>query len=225
MEMIFDRQRNIFNPQEQKLKIVVVGCGSVGSFVILTLAKLGFKNITAIDFDKVEAVNIPNQFYRLSDISKLKVEALKEIVMDFTGIEIKTINKKIDEQNKFLDNVEIDLNTIVIFALDTIETRTLIFNELKGIPAMRIIDVRVGGQGSNIHFLDLDNEEDKRNYERLLDIPTNDDTCGNKFVIYNLLYVASEVCNMVKRIDKAEKIPKLIIREMSGYRILTDFYN
>jgi molybdopterin/thiamine biosynthesis adenylyltransferase len=224
-EMIFDRQHQIFNPKEQKTRIIVVGCGSVGSLTILTLAKLGFKQIVAIDYDVVEPVNIPNQFYRFSDISKLKVEAIKDIVKDFTGTEIAIINRKIDEENKFIDIVGIDLNTIVVFALDNIESRALIYNELKDIPSMKIIDVRVGGQGSNIYFIDLENKSDKKKYETLLEQPTNDDACGNKFVIYNLLYVASETCNIIKRLDKGEKIPSMLMREMSGYRILTDFYN
>ena len=57
-QMVFDRQYQIFNPKEQKLNIIVVGCGSIGSFVTLNLAKLGFEKITVLDFDKVEKENI-----------------------------------------------------------------------------------------------------------------------------------------------------------------------
>lgn len=41
-----------------RLKIGIVGAGSVGSIVAETLARIGIKQITLIDFDKVEYVNL-----------------------------------------------------------------------------------------------------------------------------------------------------------------------
>lgn len=222
VEMIFDRQYNIFNPEEQTLKLVVVGCGSTGSFILLTLAKLGFKNITAIDFDVVSTTNIPHQLYRISDISKPKVEAIKEIIKDFSGLEITAINKKVDEENKFVDMAGIDLNTLVIMCLDNIPTRELIYNEVKDMP-IKILDTRVGEQGSSIHLINLESEKDKKKYEKLLKMPMSEEVCGNKFIIYNLLYVASETCNIVKRLDKGEKVPTILRRNMTNYTILNDF--
>ena len=32
--------------------------------------------------------NIPNQFFRVGDVGKFKVDALKEIIKDFTGVDI-----------------------------------------------------------------------------------------------------------------------------------------
>lgn len=219
LEMIFDRQYNIFNPKEQKTNLIVVGCGSIGSFVILNLAKLGFKNITAIDFDEVSIENIPNQFYRFEDIGKKKVEQIKKIVKDFSGTEIKTIDRKIDDENKFLDMVSIDLNTIIIFCLDNVQTRKRIYNEVKEMP-IKICDVRVGGEGYNIYVLDMDNETDKANYEKVLEMPTSEEPCGSKSVIYNILAVASETCNLIKRIDKGESHMKIVKRIMTSYRFL-----
>lgn len=223
-EMIFDRQYNIFNPKEQRTSIVVVGCGSTGSFIILNLAKLGFNNITAIDFDVVGIENIPNQFYRFSDIGKKKIQAIKEMVKDFSGLDIKIIDTKITAENKFMNVVPIDLNTIVVFCLDNLEARELIYNELKEsqLP-LKIVDTRVGGEASEIHFIDLESDEDKKDYEVLLKAELEDEPCGSKFVIYNILYVASETCNLIKRYDKGEKFPRIIMRNMKGYNILSDF--
>ena len=218
-EMIFDRQYNIFNPKEQKINIVVVGCGSTGSFTILTLAKLGFKNITAIDFDKVENLNIPHQFYRFSDIGEFKSKAIKEIVKDFTGLEIKTINKKIDEENRFLSNVNVDLNSIVIFCLDTIEARKFIYKEIKDMP-IKLLDLRMGSDGYQIYVIDLESESEKKEYEKLLNQEETPTTCGSKGTIYNILSIASETCNILKRMDKGEKYSKKLMREMASLKIL-----
>ena len=83
--MDFQSQAQIYNPENQKTKIVVIGAGSTGSFLSLTLAKMGLTNIKVIDYDKVEEKNIPNQFFRTQDIGKYKIDALKEIINDFTG--------------------------------------------------------------------------------------------------------------------------------------------
>jgi tRNA A37 threonylcarbamoyladenosine dehydratase len=218
-EMIFDSQYNVYNPKEQKLKMVVIGCGSTGSFTILTLAKLGFKNIIGIDDDKVENTNLPHQFYRFSDVGKFKITSLKEIVKDFTGLEITAINKRIDNDNTLMDNANIDLDTIVIFCLDTIEARKNIYNQIKDMP-IKIIDTRMGIDGYQIYVIDLQSESEKKEYEKLLSQEETPTTCGSKGTIYNILSIASETCNILKRMDKGEKYPKKIMREMASLKIL-----
>lgn len=216
MEKInFSRQEQIFNPNEQKTNIIVVGCGSTGSFITLNLAKLGFNSISVIDFDKVEGHNIPNQFYRIKDIDKLKVDALKEIVKEFTDIEINTINQKIDENYNF----DVDLNTLFIFCLDNIETRKTIYEKIKDFP-IKLIDTRLGGEGYQIYSVDLENEEEKKVYEENLKGETADAPCGQKSVIYTILSIASETAQIVKQIDKGEQNFKTIKREMKNLKIL-----
>lgn len=216
--MEYTRQLKIFNPEEQKSKIVIVGIGSTGSFITLNLAKLGFKDIFVIDFDKVEAHNIPNQFYREKDIGNFKTLALQEIVKDFTGTEIKIINERVTNQFNF--NIFIDLDTIVIFCLDNIPTRKLLFNKLKNIP-IKLIDTRMGGEGYQIYTIDLDNDEDIKKYEERLKMPIKEATCGEKSVIYTILSIASETCQIVKNIDKGEEYPKLLKRELKTYRFIS----
>ena len=70
--------------------IKVFGVGSVGSYVTQNLAKSGFKNIEVYDMDKVEEENIAAQAFDFKHIGKAKTEAIKEIVKDSAGVEIKT---------------------------------------------------------------------------------------------------------------------------------------
>lgn len=51
-------------------------------------------NITVVDFDTVEDHNLQSQFYREQDIGKFKVDALQEIVLEQSGVEINIINDK-----------------------------------------------------------------------------------------------------------------------------------
>lgn len=213
----FINQTGIFNPENQKLNIHIIGVGCTGSFIALNLAKLGFEKIKVTDFDKVEEHNIPNQFYRLEDVGKFKVIALKEIIKDFADVEIETENIKIDEDYEF----DFDMNSLIIICVDNMESRKLIYEKLKDIP-IKLIDTRMGGEGYQIYTINLLNEEEKVIYEKILIERTKDTICGEKSVIYTILSIASETCNIVKKIDKEEQYPKILKREMKTYHILND---
>jgi len=213
--MNFENQKGIFDPNEQETNIIIIGAGSTGSFITLNLAKMGIENIKVIDFDKVEEHNIPNQFYRLQDKDRLKVEALKEIVKDFTGVEIETENIKVDENYTF----DVGLNTIIIFCVDNMEARKLIYEKIKELPII-LIDTRMGGLGFQIYSIDLSNERQKKKYENNLITTTAETPCGEKSIIFTILNIASETCNIIKKIEKKEKYPTNLKREMNSYIIL-----
>ena len=215
----FSRQTSIFNPENQRKEIILIGAGSTGSFISLTLAKMGFNKIKVIDFDKVEEHNIPNQFYRLEDKDSLKVNALKEIVKDFSGNEIEVLNEEVKEDFNFEEHI--NLETMVIFCLDNMESRKLIYEKIKDFP-IHLIDTRMGGEGYQIYTIDLTNDEEKAEYEKRLEATTSNAPCGEKAIIYTILSIASETCNIIKKLDKAESYPKTIKREMGAYTILSN---
>ena len=47
----YHRQLGIIDPDRLDIPIIVIGAGSVGSFVIMSLAKMGCSDITICDFD------------------------------------------------------------------------------------------------------------------------------------------------------------------------------
>ena len=57
-------------------KISIIGCGAIGSFVGISLAKMGLTQFRLVDFDKVELHNLPNQFFNMNDIGNYKSTAL-----------------------------------------------------------------------------------------------------------------------------------------------------
>ena len=215
--MNFVRQKTIFNPEEQKLKIVIIGAGSTGSYISLTLAKLGFDNIKVIDFDKIEEQNIPNQFYALKDVGVLKTKALKKMINDFTGTQIETENIKITESYEF----DLELNSLIILCVDNMTARKLVYEKIKEFP-IKLIDTRMGGEGYQIYTINLENEEEKKEYETRLKAKTTEAPCGEKATIYTILSIASECCNIVKKLDKGESYPKALKRELKNYRILSN---
>lgn len=216
----YERQEKIFNPVKQKSNILVFGAGSTGSFITLNLAKLGFNNITVFDFDVVEKQNIPNQFYRVEDIGEFKVVALQDIVQSFTGINIAFYETKItkDNVNEIMEE-NVDLNTVVVLCFDNMEARKLVFEAVKRIP-IKLVDTRMGADSYAVYAFDLSKKEDVEGCAKRLEEQTADTLCGEKSVIYTVLSIASETCQIVKGIDKGEEYFKVIKRSMPSLKVL-----
>lgn len=205
------RQNDIADPEKLQDKITVIGVGSVGSFTVLTLAKLGCKNIEVYDFDKVEEHNLPNQFYRNSDLGKPKVQALQAIVRDFEGLEIDAHNEKFEEQD--------DLSGYVIFAVDSMDERLKIWEKVKLNPAIkRLIDARMGGEVLRILTINPTDLDDINFYEKLLYPSTKavQLPCTARAIIYNILAIASLISNNIKKVMLGEDVPKEIAFDLKS---------
>jgi len=205
------RQNRIWNPDNQRHKLMIIGAGSTGSFLALTLAKMGWKDIKVIDYDTIDETNISNQMWKISDIGKAKTEALQDTIKEYSGTTIKTENIKIDE-NYFWD---IDNRTIVIFALDSLKARLMCYEALKDYP-IRIIDGRFGAQGWEIWNINLAEDIDKEHYEKSLKAEPQDTECGLKGIMYSIMSMIGDMGNIIKRIDTAETTPKVIKRNVGG---------
>jgi hypothetical protein len=94
--MDLSKSMDYFNPNDDKSRVHILGCGSVGSTVAENLARCGVANMTLWDFDCVERHNIVNQMFRQQDIGKPKVEALRDILLE--------INPEIEEGLKLKPN-------------------------------------------------------------------------------------------------------------------------
>jgi len=212
------RQKDLFDPIKQRFKIIVLGTGAIGSFVTLNLAKLGFNDILVYDYDKVESYNIPNQFFKISDIGKFKVDALKETVKEFADVDIETEKKKVTKNTEF----PVGLNNLFILAFDTLRERKKIFNKLKEIRNCYVMDIRVGGEEYNIQTINLFKDEEIKEWEKSFNIIPVELSCSAKSICYTNLSVTSEVCNIVKKLNNNEKYPTRLIRHMRSYRIINN---
>lgn len=64
-----------------RLKIGIVGLGSVGSIVAEILARTGISNFVLIDFDSVEEKNLDRTNVLKEDIGRSKVAAIKDLIL------------------------------------------------------------------------------------------------------------------------------------------------
>ena len=205
MRTNYIRQLTIFNPNDYKnLEISIVGCGSVGSFTTLALAKMGMKNFSLWDFDKVKNHNLPNQFFMEKHINSDKTKALINLVHSFTS------DVKLKNKGK-LTKDSIIISDVVILTTDTMASRKLAYEKSKLI-SRYLIDARMGGQVMVIYTVDLKNPEQVKDYEKTLhsDKEAEDIKCTERSIIYNVLGIGSMICNQLKKQLNKETYPFML---------------
>jgi len=66
-------------------RIVVMGCGALGSGIAITLCRMGFRFIDLVDNGRVEDQNLGTQQYDMRDVGAMKVHALWQKLYDIVG--------------------------------------------------------------------------------------------------------------------------------------------
>ena len=129
----FERLKLLINNDNfnkiQNTKVLVIGLGGVGSYVVESLIRSGIKDIVIVDFDKIDITNLNRQLMtNLDNIGKLKVDEIEKRILSINkNVHIKKISEFIDESNylKIFDE-KIDY---LIDAQDCTSTKKLLIKE------------------------------------------------------------------------------------------------
>lgn len=94
----------IYRGAEQVAKLVnqqltICGVGALGSQLADNLARQGFRQLRAIDRDRVEEHNVGTQLYGESEVGAWKVEALRQRLFRATGVEIEALRKELSDRS------------------------------------------------------------------------------------------------------------------------------
>lgn len=179
-------QIKLFDPAKAR-PVVLVGAGSIGSFIALFLAKAGVTDITVYDADTVASHNVPMSLYREMDIGRYKVEALKEIVYALSGVEIKVQPEKYHDQSL--------KRCSVIASVDDMDNgRVPIWKNVRGKPNIDImIDTRVLEGYGEVYSILPYSSDDAQNYDKTLfqndEVPPR--VCGTHGVAFISTALAS----------------------------------
>lgn len=96
-----------------RLKIGIIGLGSVGSFIAELLSREGFENISLIDFDIIKNHNLDRTLYATKeDIGKYKVSVIKEMIQKSStakSININCVLYSIAEKEGYLAALDCDV--------------------------------------------------------------------------------------------------------------------
>lgn len=197
--MDLTRQLDLVKDEALEVPIVVVGCGGIGSFAALALAKMGCRHLILYDDDQVEEHNVPNQLYRLEDIGRDKVAALAEILRAFAGLSPEVRRERVDGQR---------LTGIVVAGVDSMRARKAIWQKSIRYRASvaLYLDARMGAEVSRLYTIRPADPDDVRFYEKTLyeDAEALDPPCTAAAIIYSSFSVAALIGNQVKKFVMGE---------------------
>ena len=202
---MFSRQRDLVKC-DMTTPIMVVGAGGIGSFTVLTLAKMGFTDIRVYDFDKIEEHNLPNQFYQIKDIGQYKVEALQNMVKSFTGTEIGISG----ERWQALDLVAFRPK-VLISAVDNMDTRKEMFDACED--DCVFIDGRMGADQAEVYTIQTKEESVMYRAHLWKESETATLPCTSKATMYNVLTIASIIANQIRLALAGEAVRPGIIMD------------
>jgi molybdopterin-synthase adenylyltransferase len=134
-----------------RFRVGVLGVGGVGSYVVRTLASMGFGEIAILDDDSVEESNISRQiFYDYRDIGKSKVDVVAEKVSHISPTtQVHCFKNRVNS----IEDIECiaSVSDLIICAIDTPKPR--IFDIVARIPFRYNIPAVYGGSVSdNVSF-------------------------------------------------------------------------
>ena len=107
-------------------RILIVGVGGVGGYVLETLARSGIENITIIDNDIIDITNLNRQIISLNNnVGSNKVDVAKERILKINSkANIKPIQAFLNKDNiSILGELKFDY---IVDCCDTIETKILL---------------------------------------------------------------------------------------------------
>lgn len=212
--MEFLRQLDLVRPEALETPVHLIGCGGIGSFAALALAKLGCPHLHLYDDDRVEEHNVPNQLFRVADVGRPKAEALAEILESFAGTRPRTHLRRIEGER---------LQGIVVSGVDSMAARKTLWQKTvrhrAGIPVF--LDGRLGAEVCRLYTIRPADPDDIRCYEQSLydDSQAVPLSCTAGAIIYTGFAMASLVADQVKKFATGELVAREILFDLKTFTL------
>lgn len=208
------RQLDLIPVDKLEQNITIIGAGAIGSWVALSLAKMGFGAIEVYDDDVVSVENLASQFYPHTGINEKKVVVLDKMIEDFTGFSINTKTERFT--NQFTKG-------IIIAAVDCMTARKQIWEAAKSNKCTAYIDPRMGAETMHLYIMDATNVKDIESYEKTL--YSNEDAeherCTAKTTMYCANVLAGLVVAGVKNVVCKEKYTRILTFDLRNHGYLS----
>ena len=134
----------------KKRKILVIGAGGIGSFLIPVLDRVGLYNITVADPDVVETKNLPYQNFKIVSVGQNKATNMAD---NYSG----SVNKAI--QFPILTEKQMQGYDLVICCVDNLSVRRTLYNT-----SIKWLDLRAQGRNAAL----VSHNADPKMYDMLL---------------------------------------------------------
>lgn len=104
----------------QRQRIILAGCGGIGSWTVLQLARMHPAALFMYDDDIVEQANMSGQLYCQEDVGKAKVDAMADMIRSYT-----TMHNIYAIQDKF--KADSEAGDVMICGFDNMSARRTFF--------------------------------------------------------------------------------------------------
>jgi hypothetical protein len=205
---------------DQQTNILLVGCGGIGSWVALSLSRIGH-TITIFDGDDVDVTNVEGgQLFKYTDIGKNKAECVTDICRELGCVNAIYPVSGMYERSRGTENV-------VITGLDNMASRREVFMEWKqevdykksiggNVDDWLLIDGRLLGELCEIICVQGNNEEQMRKYEEeflFSDGEVEAEDCTTKSTTFSAMTIAglitATLCNWLTNKKLGENLREI----------------
>jgi len=206
--MRYLRQQDLCPPEAlQSLSVTMIGCGAVGSFTALALAKMGVGALTLYDPDTVEEHNLPVQFFANMDLGKPKVTALATQLASMTEARVRAIPEAYEGQA---------LDGVVISALDSMTAPRRTWRGLSGrrdIPLY--IDARKGAMVGQVLTVRPGGPIEELAYRRTLHSQSEalEEPCTARAVVFTVLGLSAIIAGLIRTHIVGETVPREVLQD------------
>lgn len=196
---------------------VLIGAGGIGSPIAFTLAKMGVTRLAVWDNDTIESHNLPNQFYKLSQLGKGKAESLSLNVAEYAQIRVTPIARRYDGST---------LNGIVVSAVDSIESRQQIWEGVnKSRPVSFYVETRMAGELFQVYPVPMASKERIDWYTEKLYKKTKvyRAACTAAAIFYTVEACAGIVGEVVKTfLTDPSNLPKCVTVDLKRWKMMIE---
>jgi molybdopterin/thiamine biosynthesis adenylyltransferase len=202
------RHIGIFNAG--RYSATLIGVGGIGAITALTLAKMGIGELILYDGDKVEEVNIPVQFHKLSDVGKPKAITVHRLIDEFAD------DLTLDHRYiRFNRGTILEPTHLMISAVDSIEARKDIWKAVWARKPIWYLDTRMSAEYFQMFVVNMNNTDwYEDTLERQDDSHIPDDPCTSKATIYTGCMAAGHIGAVVRRIVTERQKPGILTHDI-----------
>lgn len=130
MNAIFQRAELLLGSETMELmaqqRVIIFGVGGVGSWCAEALVRTGIRQLTIVDFDRVDITNVNRQLMATTQtVGQVKVEALKERLLSINpDAEIVALQQVFTEETAA--DFHLDSYDYIIDAIDSLKDKALL---------------------------------------------------------------------------------------------------
>ena len=184
-------------------KILIIGVGGIGSYLVGLLAKIDRFNITVADPDIVEEKNLSYQNFGEEDVGKNKALVMKEYFNLYNASKYPILTKK-----------QLEGYDIVVCCADNLDVRRLVYRQGFGNDETAWLDLRAQGRNAAL----VSHKADPKMYDTLVACPSGSFSCQgdswdgtNKGVQFMQIAIAGIGAQWVQRWFNGEDVKEYMV--------------